>query len=85
MKMITPWLIVFTCVQVVVTMVVIAFNVIGIYLLLKPNTYEYSQRVCLIQLSVIKVLFLLAQNIPFLLDLGDVDRSVISQVCVFAV
>ena len=78
--MLTPLLLTFACIQTIVTIIVISFNLIGLYLLHKPNTYEYSQKVCLMQLSIIKVVFLIAQNIPFLLDVCDVDPTVTTQV-----
>ena len=71
------WLIVFITFQILISVVVIVFNGIGIYLLQQPNTFQYNQKLYLFNLSLIKTLLLFAQNVPLFLYMMNVRHEVI--------
>lgn len=68
----------------------ISLHLIGILLLCKPNTFQKNQKIYLIHLSVLEVLFMLSQSVALYINLYRVNPVVYEYVslfilCVFAI
>lgn len=62
-------------VHTIVISIPLTFHTIGIWLLLKPNSFPTNQKIYLIQLSTSEILFLLAQNIILFMKVYHLDTT----------